>query len=292
MIKASIRTRDGTGRSCTLELPMDRLDMYLILGKHEITTRPDMLRLNPRSDDAPEITLTGENELDSHIISIAGKYTTLAEINRAIDVVGYASEHILPSLYQRIVNDDFATFAELETGIDTMTWEAGTETVSFYYPLVGELDEHDDDYGCREPMPVSSRYLAGYEEDIRISLMMEQQRDPCNMVSYMDCGEDLRDKLIAMRWDVEMIGDTLYGRTDVRIAQPLTTEETEAVKDYILGQNSDGLGEGYEQRPLAIDDGALYVSMWNSGDDYFICSKDELDEHIDQSSGQGFGSMT
>ena len=60
------------------------------------------------------------------------------------------------------------------------------------------------------------------------------------MVEYTDCDDTLRDKLVAMRWDVEAIGDELYGRTDVRIAEPLTPEEIQTVKDNILGQNSDG----------------------------------------------------
>ena len=54
------------------------------------------------------------------------------------------------------------------------------------------------------------------------------------------------------------------------------------MKDGISGQNSDGFGEGFEQRPIETDEGDMYVSFWNSGDDYFIRTKEEMDEALGQ----------
>lgn len=31
-----------------------------------------------------------------------------------------------------------------------------------------------------------------------------------------------------------------------------------------VGQNSDGYGEGFEQRPIKTPDGEIYVSFWDS----------------------------
>ena len=251
---------------------------------------PDRIRLYPQQPDAPRVTLKGESDLDKHIIAMAGDYSTLLDINRAVDLVKNASEHILPELYKRITADNYGSFSEMESGIEGMLWSAGQETVSFYYPVVGHLDEQDDD-GAFEMERVGASYLSYFEGEIREALIKEQRFDTRNMVSYIDCSEELRDKLVAMLWDVEVIGDKLYGRTDVRIAEPLTTQEKDTVIRFILGQNSDGMLEGFEQRPISIDEGDLYVSMWNSGDDYFICSEDELDEHIEQNSGQDFNPM-
>jgi len=33
----------------------------------------------------------------------------------------------------------------------------------------------------------------------------------------------------------------------------------------VCGQNSDGYGEGFEQRPIKTPDGEIYVSFWDSG---------------------------
>ena len=45
---------------------------------------------------------------------------------------------------------------------------------------------------------------------------------------------------------------------------------------WISGQNSDGFGEGLEQREFEIDDGEGYLSFWNSGDNYFMVASNNL----------------
>ena len=79
----------------------------------------------------------------------------------------------------------------------------------------------------------------------------------------------------------------LLGRIDCHLKEPLTAEEMADLREEILGQCSDGLGEGFEQRPTETDEGDLYVSYWNSGDDYFLCTEDELDEYLEPHQGMG-----
>ena len=52
------------------------------------------------------------------------------------------------------------------------------------------------------------------------------------------------------------------------------------MKDWISGQNSDGLGEGFEQRPIETVDGSIYVHFWNSGDEYFIVNANEIQKQL------------
>ena len=54
----------------------------------------------------------------------------------------------------------------------------------------------------------------------------------------------------------------------------------------IVGQNSDGFGEGLEQREIPTEDGDLFVSMWNFGDDYFVYDEEEMKAHL---SGENLG---
>ena len=83
--------------------------------------------------------------------------------------------------------------------------------------------------------------------------------------------------------------ERLYGKIDCYLTESLTPDETERLRDAISGRNSDGLGEGFEQREIPIDEGDLYVSYWHSGDDYFLHTEDEFDEYLSQLLGMKFG---
>lgn len=94
-------------------------------------------------------------------------------------------------------------------------------------------------------------------------------------------------KLMSAVWTVEEMDGRLLGRIDCHLKESLTPDEMVDLREEILGQCSDGLGEGFEQRPIETDEGDLYVSYWNSSDDYFLCTEDELDEHLELHQGMG-----
>ena len=56
----------------------------------------------------------------------------------------------------------------------------------------------------------------------------------------------------------------------------MTEEEIKVLKDYWTGQMSDGWGEGFEQRPIDVEDGEIYVSFWNSADFWNVLTEEEL----------------
>ncbi len=64
------------------------------------------------------------------------------------------------------------------------------------------------------------------------------------------------------------------------LKEELTDAETEILKEWISSQNADGYGEHLEQQPINTEDGDLYVSFWNSNDDYDIMTHDDLDAYI------------
>ena len=71
--------------------------------------------------------------------------------------------------------------------------------------------------------------------------------------------------------------------------------QIEKVKAYWEGQESDGWGEGFEQRGIKIPEGELYVSFWNSGDEFFLTTeeglKGEEQEPAVQKGGIVFGAL-
>ena len=108
------------------------------------------------------------------------------------------------------------------------------------------------------------------------------------MADYVSEHADIKGKLVFAEWGVEERRGMLYGKIDCYLTEELTPEETERLRDAITGQNSDGLGEGFEQREIPIDEGDLYVSYWQSGNEYFLYTEDEMND-LAQANGIKFG---
>ena len=96
----------------------------------------------------------------------------------------------------------------------------------------------------------------------------------------------MSEKLTSAVWSVELHGGRLFGRIDCSLKEVLTAEETEALRDWLTGQCSDGLCEGFEQQPIDTMDGQLFVSFWNSGDDYAMMTESEFYEYLQQNEMQ------
>ena len=104
------------------------------------------------------------------------------------------------------------------------------------------------------------------------------------MTEYFYDGE-LKEKIHGMFWNIVVIKEELVGKVVVLIDdnQNLSKDEIEEIKDFIEGQNSDGLGEGFEQREIRTHDGELiYVSFWDldnywANGDYKIYTEEEFE---------------
>lgn len=150
----------------------------------------------------------------------------------------------------------------------------------FYFPLTVSVCERDKDgYWIDEFIEYDGKYADIHRSDI------EKEFDGYNdddMAYYFDeyDSKTAKAKLQSMIWGFESVNNCLYGKVDVTISEELTAEETEAIKDYICGQNSDGLGEGFEQQPIRVDDEEIYVSFWHHSDGYWIYDEDEFNNKV------------
>lgn len=113
------------------------------------------------------------------------------------------------------------------------------------------------------------------------------------MAAYFHGNNTVVAKLRSATWDFKRRDGELYGCVTVETAGQLTAEQEADLKDWITGQNSDGLGEGFEQQEINIDSysssGRICVSFWHSGDDYFVDNEDEFAERLEQ--GFNLGGM-
>ena len=168
-------------------------------------------------------------------------------------------------------------------------------TTKYYCPLTIQVHSRDsygdiDEDGYEE----DAEFAARHEDLIRQKMLEYNASDEVNMAEYFHGNNGVSEKLRSAEWDFERRNGELYGCITVLTAGPLTEDEEQDLKDWISGQNSDGLGEGFEQQEIYFDGtrygGFMYVSLWNYGDDYYIDNQDEFEDRL-MSDGMTMGGM-
>ena len=279
LITAVINNR---GNTLVVDMPRDRMDLdtkLYSIGQELSHNTP--ITEDPDSDVT--VKLSADSDIGVHMIKLFDDSHTLRDVNNLANAVMNAPDEVKEALESDILNDQFSTPDELIENVKKQTFEAGQYTETFYFPLVGMLEdeEYDDEYEVGNP------FLMDYKWDIRELVEKEQDADLGDMKDYFYDDDNAQAKMVTARWDVAEKNGRLFGKVDFKLREPFTAEEKEKVREWVRGQNSDGFGEGLEQRPIETEDGDLYVSMWNSGDDYFIYDENEMNNYLSQQQSGG-----
>lgn len=231
-----------------------------------------------RAEDAP-IRVVSDSDIGNALINLLDDKESLYDVRQIDSDISGIPDELKEEIEQNLVYEQYHSVDHLYREIKRMEKDLAINKISFYCPLTGNLNDHDGDYSETFGYTINCN---AYQ--IEEALESYQTRDIC-LAEYVGNHSGLKDKLAFVEWNVEEVRGTLYGRIDCYITEELTPEETESLRDAIEGQNSDGFGEGFEQKEIRIDEGDLYVSFWNSGDSYFLETEDEFYERIEQSSG-------
>lgn len=149
----------------------------------------------------------------------------------------------------------------------------------FYFPLTVNVSERSD-CGWSDGCEFDGKYADAHRGAIERVFDGYNDDDMADYF-YESDSKTAKAKIQSMFWCFESANNCLYGRVNVTLSEELTEEEVESVKEYICGQNSDGLGEGFEQQEIRISyDEEIYVSFWNYSDDYWIYDEDEFNKKI------------
>jgi len=268
MITAIIRNKENT---LVLELPHSIYDIYEKL----------QIPLIDNEDEDIGVKLFSESDFGQHLLLTLNEKNTIADANMLTLVIGAASEDIQEELEQNILYDQYDSMDEVISAVRQITQDVGPVKAVFFCPLIGNIDEGDGDM-----FTVGDSYLADSADEIADALNRYTANDENDMATYYNKDDGVSEKLTSAVWSVELHGGKLFGRIDCSLKEALTAEETEALRDWLTGQCSDGLGEGFEQQPIDTMDGELFVSFWNSGDDYAMMTESEFDEYLQQNEMQ------
>ena len=153
------------------------------------------------------------------------------------------------------------------------------KTINFYFPLRADIISRDDDgFDYDNPYEVYGGTLSEYKKAIEDKF--EDYLDGDDMAKYFDSDDnaEVAAKLQSMDWSFVDINYELFGKVAVVLSEDISEEGIQDLKDYITGQNSDGLGEGFEQQDIAInDDSFMELHMWTSDSSaYYVDTEEEF----------------
>ena len=174
---------------------------------------------------------------------------TIADANMLTLVIGAASEDIKEELEQNILYDQYGSMDEV---IDCRPSDDAGRRSRKGCVLLSSRREHIDE-GDGDMFTVGDSYLADSADEIADALNRYTANDENDMATYYNKDDGVSEKLTSAVWSVELHGGRLFGRIDCSLKEPLTTEETERLREWITGQCADGLGEGFEQQPIDTD---------------------------------------
>ena len=283
MINAIINNKDKTA---VVEFPMDLYKLYQDLHEIGFQGGPHRVKLTDNEEDDIRVKLFSDNDFGNHLVLLFNENDTLEDVHTVVGAITIAPDGVKEQLEEYILHDQLDTKEELYDLLTELKEAEAPIVTTFYCPLTGQI--HDEEDGGMND--VDGRFLSDYISEIEEKLEHEQNPD-FEIADYITDHPTANAKLKMARWSVEEIGGVLYGRIDCRSAEAFTSEEIEAIKEGISGQNSDGFGEGFEQREISTVEGDLYVAFWHSGDDYFIHTQEEMDEYINQGNGLKIGGM-
>ena len=283
MINAIINHKDKTA---VIEFPLDLYPLYQSLTDVGFQGGPHRVKLTDNEGDDMRVKLYSESDFGNHLILLFNENDTLEDVHTVVGAITNAPDEVKEQLEEYILHDQLDSKEELYDLLTELKEANAPVVTTFYCPLSGQLNDGEYD----DMTEVDGRFLRDYISEIEDALEREHSPD-FEIGNYITDHPTADAKIKMARWSVEEIGGVLYGRIDCRSAEAFTHEEIEAIKDGISGQNSDGFGEGFEQREIHTDDGDLYVSFWQSGNDYFVHTQSEMDEYINQGQGLKMGGM-
>ena len=153
--------------------------------------------------------------------------------------------------------------------------------MKFYSPLTADFfpndtEDLDDDYSEYEGIPYTGKELTGYRDVIRDAIYEDVKDFYGDLMRYYREDDSVRRKVVRAVPTVDEVNGELVGSLWVDTDAPLTAEEQAVFCAYISGQYSDGWGEGFEQHPITVEDGEIYVSFWNSENFWSVMTEEEL----------------
>ena len=261
-------------KTAHVQLPVERKQLAGALSYLGANHTSDYdLKYNEKNKDGLKVSLECFGVVENAIAKALPVGFRFHTLNESLTLMGNLPYQSRREVENTIKVDGLDSYEQLNRMLTEVYPQS--VTTKYYCPLTIQVhgtnswDEVDED-GYEE----DSAFAARHEDVIRQCFAEYNSIDENNMAEYFDGNNGVSEKLRSAEWGFERRNGELYGCITVQTAGPLTEEEEQDLKEWISGQNSDGLGEGFEQREIYFEGGHrgafMYVSFWSPDDDYFI----------------------
>ena len=276
MLTAKIQSNN---KETLVHFPCTKRALATKLSRIGIQTPTSKLSCETKPESEVKISISADEPRLQKLASLANKASSLESVNSVCAMFEEMPLNAQAELPERAEGGEIESFSELARNV--YMYKPTTVSEKYYCPLaVLVYDDYDGYYSDYD-----GDFASKYESAIREKLDLEND---VNMEEYFDGSNSAVSKLRSVVWGVEDIKGVLYGCITAELTDHLTESEKEELKDWICGQNSDGFGEGFEQRPIRISEGEMYVSFWNSSNEYFIYDEKEMQSYLKEQN-QSFG---
>lgn len=186
---------------------------------------------------------------------------------------------------ERLSGDPRIESCELTPNDIEVTKRELVET-KLYCPLKIMIEDED----CCDLIEVDSANYIDYDSEInahiRDDLNTDEDAVKRGLAAYF-YDENLDKKVYSAVPRVETCGGDIYGVITVRSYGELSKAEMIDLINDLTGSLADGWGESYEQHPVTLGDDEVYISFWNSRDDYYLKPESEVfpEQKFDQIMG-------
>ena len=147
--------------------------------------------------------------------------------------------------------------------------------LKLYCPLRFTFDSRDGRSSYEVDPANYARYARIINEAIRESLSDDENERKYGLNAYTS-SESLAKKLHSIFPGVEKRDDDLYGVFTVKSYGELDKSELADITKEIICHAADGWGESFGQHPVTLGRDKIYISFWNSDDDYFLKPESEV----------------
>lgn len=251
-----------------------------------IPNAKDIIQRHEQSEAFDDLKSRIDKSIDRWLEKYGNETTFDIPLTDLIDDVNFG-EIVIDYALDRFSADPRFGDCDLTPNYLEVTKRELVET-KLYCPLKFMVEDNEEESSDLSEVP--SKYFARYVYELNEHILDDIKEDEDaverGLAAYLH-SDDLDKKVYSIFPRVEARDGDLYGAFVIQSYGELDRTELIDVTQEMVGQAADGWGESYEQHPVTLGEDEVYVSFWNSRDDYYLKPESEVfpEQKIDQTMG-------